>query len=62
MLLVPVADKSLVNVSFISIDITDHRFHHFVTVVTKGRCLDTPVMIDSSPIIHSTEGYISPGP
>ena len=51
MLLVPDVDKSLRNVSFISIDTTDHRFHHFVTVVIKGGYLDTPVMIDGSPTV-----------
>ena len=50
MLLVPDVHKSLGNVSFISIDTVDHSFHHFVTVVIKGRYLGTPVMIDGSPI------------
>ena len=51
MLLVPDIDKSLRNVSFISIDTTDHRFHHFATFIIAGDHLDTSVLIDGSPTV-----------
>ena len=51
MVLVPDVEKPLRNISFMSFDTEDHKFHHFMTFVIKGSHPDGAVLLDGSPIV-----------